>query len=109
MRIRAIFTAAAALSAGAFFLGGAAPALADGTVRVTQNDGTLQVYPNVSIRVVDKTLRVTSADGKGTLIVERAACSYTGELLRWLPYLVVWDLRRRAKADSRSQRNDLSQ
>jgi hypothetical protein len=59
---------------------------AKGTVRVEQSDGTTQVYPNVSLRVVNHTLRITTQDGKGTLVVTRAACSFEGDLMRCLPY-----------------------
>jgi len=40
----------------------------------------------VKIRIVDKTLRITSADGKGTLVIQKAACSYVGEIQTCLPY-----------------------
>jgi hypothetical protein len=61
-------------------------ALASGTVRVQQNDGSVRNYPDVSLRIVHRTLRITSHDGKGTLIIDHAACSYVGELERCLPY-----------------------
>ena len=61
-------------------------AYAKGTIRVQRSDGSTQVYPNVTLRIVDKTLQITTEDGKGTLIVNRAACSYQGELMVCLPY-----------------------
>ncbi len=64
----------------------AAPALAAGNLSVWQDDGTSQQYNAVTIRIVSKTLRVTSADGKGTLIIQKAACSYVGQIQTCLPY-----------------------
>jgi hypothetical protein len=61
------------------------PASAAGNVSVWQ-DGTTQQYGGVKIRIVDKTLRITSADGKGTLVIQKAACSYVGEIQTCLPY-----------------------
>lgn len=61
-------------------------ALATGLVRVQQNDGTVQVYPNARIRFAKtaRSLSITTADGKGTLTIEQAACSYIGQLYRCL-------------------------
>jgi hypothetical protein len=65
--------------------GGLASADAEGVARVQQSDNSVQQYPNVTIRVVKpKALTVTTADGKGTLILDQAACSYSGELQRCL-------------------------
>jgi len=64
-------------------------AYAKGTVRVQKSDGSVQVYPNVTMRIVGDTLRVTTQDGKGTLIVTRAACSFQGEIMVCLPYKLV--------------------
>lgn len=58
---------------------------ATGTVRVQQSDGTVKTYDDVSIRVRHNTLRIGSKDQKGVLVINRAACSYVGELLRCLP------------------------
>lgn len=78
-----MFIAAAAL----LFIAGAHAADAKGTVRVQQDDGSVQVYDNVTIRIIgDHALTITTADGKGTLLIERAACSYAGALLVCLPY-----------------------
>jgi hypothetical protein len=63
----------------------AGPCLAQGTVRVQQSDGTSQVYRNVNIKVVHQTLRIESADDKGTLVVNQATCAYQGELERCTP------------------------
>jgi hypothetical protein len=69
----------------------ASAADAKGTVRVQQSDGSTQVYSNVSLRLVQKTFRMTTEDGKGTLIVTKAACSFVGDLMRCLPDQLVLD------------------
>jgi hypothetical protein len=67
----------------------ASAADAKGTVRVEQSNGAKQVYSDVTLRVVNQTLRITTADGKGTLIVKRAACTFQGGLMVCLPYELV--------------------
>ncbi|MBV8244839.1 MAG: hypothetical protein JOZ38_02855 [Candidatus Eremiobacteraeota bacterium] len=59
---------------------------AKGTVRVQQSDGSVQVYRDVTLRVVGKTLQITTADSKGTLVITDAACSFVDALMRCLPY-----------------------
>ncbi len=62
-----------------------APARAAGILRVQQHDGSIQVYRNVTIRVVKgKAMIVTSPDHVGALVINDAACSYVGDLLRCL-------------------------
>jgi hypothetical protein len=73
----------------AFTISAATIAEAKGSARVQQSDGSVQTYPNVSIRIRNKTLRITTADGKGTLIIDKAACSYLGALQRCLPYSIM--------------------
>lgn len=63
-----------------------APAIAAGTARIQQADGDVRSYPNVRISIENKTMRMTSADGKGTLVIDKAACNHVGELIRCLPY-----------------------
>jgi hypothetical protein len=75
----------------AILLTGAAAAYAKGTVRVQQSSGSMQVYRDVTIRIAQKALRVTTADGKGTLIIDKAACSFTGEIQTCLPYSIKLD------------------
>ena len=75
----------------AFWLPGALTAHATGTVHVQQDDGSMQVYPNATIRVSNKTLRITTADKKGTLIIDKAACSFIGAVMRCLPYDMTLD------------------
>ena len=79
--MRIISAAAAVLLA----IGTYSPALAQGTLRTQESDGRVRVYNNVSINVVHRTLRITSEDKKGTLIVNQAACSYVGALQRCYP------------------------
>jgi hypothetical protein len=62
-----------------------APALATGTFRVQGSDGAVRVYRNVSIKIVHQTLRVTSADGAATFVINHAACAYDGYLERCTP------------------------
>jgi len=62
-----------------------APCLATGTVRVQERDGATRIYKDVSINVVHQTLRVTSADGKATFVINHAACAYAGYLERCTP------------------------
>ena len=78
--------AAAVLLSVAFAQGAAS---AKGTMKVQQADGSVQVYNDVEIRAGNKQLKVTTADGKGTLRIDRAACQTVGELLRCLPYDMI--------------------
>lgn len=75
----------------AVLAGSAGAVQAKGTARVQQNDGSVQSYADVEIRITNKTLRLTTADGKGTLVIDKAACSYVGELMRCLPYTMTLD------------------
>jgi hypothetical protein len=70
------------------FLGTLAPALATGTLRKQESDGDVAVYNNVSVKVVHQSLRITSADGKGTLVINQAACSYVDQIQRCYPLKV---------------------
>lgn len=62
------------------------PALARGTVRILQNDGSTRTYANVRIAIRDESMAITSSDGQGTLVLGKAACTKVGELLECLPY-----------------------
>jgi hypothetical protein len=81
MRIAAVITLLV-------FVGTLAPALATGTLRKQESDGDVTVYNNVSVKVVHRTMRITSADGKGTLVINQAACSYVGQIQRCYPLQV---------------------
>ena len=50
------------------------------------HDGTVQTYTNVYIRILDNEMTLTSNDGKGTVVIGKAACSKVGELISCLPY-----------------------
>ncbi|HEX4013861.1 MAG TPA: hypothetical protein VHX17_08240 [Candidatus Cybelea sp.] len=73
--------AAAALSVAAWLALAAAPAAAAGTAVIVQNDGHSDRYVGVKIKIIHNALYVTSEDGKGTIVITRAACSYQGDLL----------------------------
>ena len=67
-----------------------AAASAKGSARVQESDGTVREYQGVVIRVIDhRAVSITSADGKGTLVVIKGACSFAGNLERCLPYRIV--------------------
>jgi hypothetical protein len=61
-------------------------ALATGTARIQQADGDVKVYKNVRIDMEHKQLSVTSADGVGTIVLTKAACSPVDKLVRCYPY-----------------------
>jgi hypothetical protein len=76
---------AAALSA---FVAAVAPlvltpgtARATGTLTIRQANGHTDVYDGVEIKVIHNALYMTSEDGKGTLVINRAACSYQGKVM----------------------------
>jgi hypothetical protein len=68
---------------------GGAPAGAAGTALIRQSNGHTDVYENVAIKVIHDALFVTSADGKGTLVIHRAACAFQGALLVCFPTSAV--------------------
>jgi hypothetical protein len=61
-------------------------ALATGTALITQRDGTMKTYTNVHIAIRDQSMAITSSDGRGTLVLGKAACTKIGELLKCIPY-----------------------
>jgi len=52
-----------------------------GTVTIQQADGGRNTYRDAVIKIIHNALYVTSADGKGTLVINRAACSYQGQIM----------------------------
>jgi len=60
---------------------GSGAARAAGTITIAQSDGHTDTYHDVVIKVIHGSLYMTSADGKGTLIIHRAACSYQNQLM----------------------------
>jgi hypothetical protein len=75
----------AALAFVAAFAFGAGAAHAAGTIVIRQITGNVDTYNDVSIKIIHNALFLTSADGKGTLVINRAACSYQGNLLVCFP------------------------
>ena len=58
-----------------------AAAYANGTVIIRQSDGHTDTYDDVQIKIIHRSLFLTTVDGHGTLIIDRAACSYQGQLM----------------------------
>lgn len=54
---------------------------AAGTVTIVQAGGHTDVYHDAEIKVIRGALYVTSQDGKGTIVVNRAACSLQGKIM----------------------------
>lgn len=84
--MRIFLSCVLALALGAL---GAGPARAGGTVVIRQSDGHTNVYHDVAIKVIHGALFMTSADGKGTMVVHQAACSYQGDLMVCFPTAVT--------------------
>jgi len=57
-----------------------------GSVRVQQPSGTVQVYQDVSYKLIHQALRVMSKDGEATLIIDHANCAYQGYVEHCVPY-----------------------
>jgi hypothetical protein len=62
-----------------------AVANATGTMTIHRSDGTANSYNDVDVRVFSGSLFLTSEDGDGTIVVNRAACSYQGRIIVCLP------------------------
>jgi len=82
-------TAALALT----FAGGAVqPASAHATVMIQERGGTMRQYPHASITIVrHQSMTITSPDGMDSIIIHHAACRFSGELERCLPYDISVD------------------
>jgi len=86
MKVRLFRFLTATLAAFAVFtISVTLAARADGTARIQQTNGTVNVYPGVKIQIIHNTLAMTTADGSGTLMIYRAACAYQGDVLVCLP------------------------
>ncbi|MGC2130421.1 MAG: hypothetical protein WA629_10015 [Candidatus Aquilonibacter sp.] len=59
-------------------------AQANGTMRVQQADGSVQLY-DVTLAVSGRQLLITTANKKGTLIVDEAACSFDSRVMTCIP------------------------
>ena len=57
-----------------------------GSVRVQQPGGAVQVYQDVSYRLIYQGLRVTSKTGETTLMIDHANCAYQGYVEHCVPY-----------------------
>jgi hypothetical protein len=58
-----------------------AKAGATGTMTIVHANGDTNVYNGVEIKVINGALYMTSEDGKGTMVINRAACSHQGQLM----------------------------
>lgn len=79
----------ALLAAIIFFAANAPNARATSTLEIHRNDGSYNSYTGVVVNVFSGSLFVTTADGKGTLVVNRSACSYQGKIIVCLPTSVI--------------------
>jgi hypothetical protein len=59
---------------------------ATGTARIQQRDGSTKTYTHVHIAIRNQAMALTSSDGKGTLVLGKAACTKVGALVECLPY-----------------------
>lgn len=84
-----VVRATAILSTLSVFAVSATSARAAGTLQINQNDGSVDTYEGVAVNVFSGSLFLTSADGKGTLVVNRAACSYQAKIIVCLPTSVI--------------------
>jgi hypothetical protein len=61
-------------------------------VTVTKASGVVRTYEHVRIHMFGtSSLRISSEDGRGSLTINHAACSYVGEIQRCLPYQITID------------------
>ncbi len=58
-----------------------AAAQATGTILIQQKSGESNEYDNVAIKILHGSLYLTTADGRGTLVISRAACSHQDQLM----------------------------
>lgn len=66
----------------ALVVASAAPAEATGSLRIQQNDNSVQNYTNVGMRIVNKTLMLTSADKVSTVVIKGGSCANASDLVR---------------------------
>ncbi len=62
------------------------PSAASGTALVQQRDGSVKIYRDVFMQIRNEELALTTADGVGTLVIGKAACTRVGQLVKCLPY-----------------------
>lgn len=86
MQLREILKVPASICALAAWLAlTASPSTAKGTMVVDHFNGKVDTYKDVAIKVLHGALFVTTKDGKGTIVIHRAACSYQGKVLVCFP------------------------
>jgi hypothetical protein len=87
LRRKAIAAARAAAVVAALAVGAGIPlgASASGAVLIQRAGQNPTTYSDAKVQIIHNTLNITSPDGKGTLIITRAACAYQGEILACLP------------------------
>ncbi|HEV3090535.1 MAG TPA: hypothetical protein VGX91_03725 [Candidatus Cybelea sp.] len=62
------------------------PAWATGTALIAHPDGSESTYHNVRVVIWNESMALTSSDGKGTVVLGKAACTKVGELVKCIPY-----------------------
>lgn len=62
-----------------------ATAGATGTLSIHRSTGSSSSYNDIEIKVFSGSLFLTSNDGRGTIVITRAACSYQGKILVCYP------------------------
>jgi hypothetical protein len=80
---------AAAVAAVVVCLVAAPQARATGTILIQRSNGDAKTYPGIEIKALSGTLFLTSNDGHGTIVVNRAACSFQGKVMVCLPTSIV--------------------
>jgi hypothetical protein len=83
IRYRRFVLAASFLAASSALTGFAG---ATGTAEIQTPNGPTKTYQHVHIAIWNDDMAVTSADGKGTVVFGKAACTRVGALIRCLPY-----------------------
>ena len=79
----------AAIAAAALCLATPLAAQATGTLSIHRQNGGINTYRTVEIKVLSGSLFVTSQDGAGTIVVSNAACSYQAKIVVCLPTAVA--------------------
>lgn len=72
----------AGLIIAALVLAVSAPALATGTVRIQQRDGSVQTYTGVTLKAANRSLTLISADKVSTVVISGANCAHEAAIVR---------------------------
>lgn len=59
---------------------------ATGTATIQPLNGSAKTYQHVHIAIWNDEMTITSSDGKGTVVIGKAACTKIGALVRCFPY-----------------------